>query len=87
VIGFQITAWNATRNAVVLEQTYLERLHDDMVRSRSVLESEISRSREWHADGDAIRVALLTGDREAAGTGRQLNARPVWSSARRKWAR
>lgn len=74
VIGFQVTAWNATRNAVALEQTYLERLHDDMVRSRSVLENEIARSREWHEDGDAIRVALLTGDREAAGTGWQLNA-------------
>ncbi|MCF8879859.1 hypothetical protein L5876_08545 [Hyphobacterium sp. SN044] len=74
VIGFQITAWNATRNAVALEQTYLERLHDDMVRSRSVLENEIARSREWHEDANAIRVALLTGDREAAGTGWQLNA-------------
>ncbi|MBI1234126.1 MAG: hypothetical protein GC208_06445 [Alphaproteobacteria bacterium] len=74
VIGFQITAWNATRNAVALEQIYLERLHDDMVRSRTVLEDEIARSREWHEDGDAIRVALLTGDREAAGTGWQLNA-------------
>ena len=74
VIGFQITAWNATRNAVALEQIYLERLHDDMVRSRTVLEDEIARSSEWHEDGNTIRVALLTGDREAAGTGWQLNA-------------
>ena len=74
VIGFQVTAWNATRNAVELEQIYLERLHDDMVRSQSVLESEIARSREWHETGNAIRVALLSGDRDAPGTGWQLNA-------------
>ncbi|WP_291841764.1 hypothetical protein [Maricaulis sp.] len=74
VIGFQITAWNEARTAVALEQIYLERLHDDMARSRAVLEAEIANSREWHEDGDAIRIALLTGDRETAGTGWQLNA-------------
>jgi len=38
VIGFQVTAWNAERESVALERSYLERLHEDMIQSANVLE-------------------------------------------------
>ena len=75
VIGFQVTAWNAEREAVALERSYLERLHEDMIQSANVLEGEIENSRRWHENGRATLNALLSGQPEAAvGDGRDLNA-------------
>ena len=74
-IGFQVAEWNAERNASALERIYLERLHEDMVLSSTVLQGEIENSRNWHENGRATLNALLARQPEnAGGDGWELNA-------------
>lgn len=75
VIGFQITAWNQDRADRETERVYLERLHEDMVRSVCAIQSDVSAVNNWRTRAQRTLDALLTNDPDAVNdTGFELIA-------------
>lgn len=62
VIGFQIQAWNQNRADRETEQTYLMRLHRDMVRSVCSIQLDVDAVNNWRTRAQRTLDALLTND-------------------------
>jgi len=65
VIGFQIQAWNQDRADRENEGVYLERLHQDLVRSVCSLRGDVRGVSSWHTRARRTLDALLNNDPEA----------------------
>ena len=62
VIGFQIQAWNQDRANRETERVYLERLHQDMVRSVCATRSDALMVNDWRTRAGRSLDALLIRD-------------------------